>query len=226
VKGRTLTGKDVRYDLYRVDLDTGLSRVHAEGGPATDQFVVAPRGDVLARADFDRRSGRWRLLARRGPGWRPVLTRHEQTEPPRVLGLGRDGASVLVRVADETGPRLVEVSMDGDIGTPLGDGRSHSRALFDRSDGRLIALDYQKPEPEFVIFEPRLNRAWPNVLHAFEGQTVRLESWTPDYAKLVLLAEGPADSPAYYLVDLVANTARRLRPAIQDRSDVEGPAAS
>jgi hypothetical protein len=116
--------------------------------------------------------------------------------------------------------------MDGDIGTPLGAGRPHSRALFDRSDGRLIALDYQKPEPEFVIFEPRLNRAWPNVLHAFEGQTVRLESWTPDYAKLVLLAEGPADSPAYYLVDLVANTARRLRPAIQDRSDVEDPAPS
>lgn len=223
VRGATILGKDMRFDLYRVNLDSGLSKVHAEGNHFTGDFVVAPDGRVLARSDYNRRTGRWRLLARKGPGWREVLARKGQTRRPEMLGLGRDENSVLVRFADSATPRLVEISMPEGVSSPLNADRTYGDTLFDRNDGRLIAMTYKGPEPEYVMFEPRLRRAWPDVVEAFDGQTVTLESWTPDYAKLVVLAEGPADPAAYHLVDLDANTARRLRPALRDRPDATRP---
>ena len=224
-KALTVLGRNsFRFDLYRVSLNTGVSKVHVKGGRGTDQYAVAPDGRVLARSDYDRRSGRWRLLAYRSPGWREVLVRDGQDSRAQVLGLGRDGASVLVRMKEGGPARVVEVSLDGGV-KPLTD-KAYAGGYFARDNGRLVGLADRGPESRHLMFEPNLDQAWPSVLEAFEGQTVSLESWTPDFRRLVVLTESPTDRPTYYLVDLEAQSARRLRPALRDADSGQDRAAS
>jgi len=46
-------------DLYRVDLDTGETEIVSPGRDYIDDWLVNPKGDVVARSFSDSRQGRW-----------------------------------------------------------------------------------------------------------------------------------------------------------------------
>jgi dipeptidyl aminopeptidase/acylaminoacyl peptidase len=203
VRGFTASGEG-SYDLFRVDPDTGAGRVHAEGGSDTVDWVVDPQGAAVARSEYADKRGRWRLLLRGERGvWREALAQDAAIERPNLMGLGRDGASVVVAKLMDDEWRLVEVSLrDGSASLPIDDERQVEQTLFDDATGRLMAIRYRQGPQRYQFFDPDRAAAWRKVAGGFRGKRLTLTSWTPDFRRLVLYVEGDRDPGSYYVVDM------------------------
>jgi dipeptidyl aminopeptidase/acylaminoacyl peptidase len=110
----------------------------------------------------------------------------------------------------EAGLNLREVSADGRWGEPL-DVNDANDLIFDPATHRLIGFRaLAGEEGRYTFFDPANQKAWATVTSAFRGDQVRLESWSQDRTKMVVLADSPTLGPAYALVDLATKRATWL----------------
>jgi len=189
---------------------TGAQKVVEIGGNDTTEFLLGQDGVPAAKTEYDVATGRWALKLRRGGGWEEARVVQAKLDRPYMVGLGRDGQSVLIAEQDESGYLLREVSPDGAVGEPL-DVRDADGAIFDPDTHRLIGLNVLTgDEQRYTFFDPKDQKAWNAVRAAFKGDRVQLESWTSDRQKIVVLVDSPVEGPGYALVDLAARKAEWL----------------
>jgi dipeptidyl aminopeptidase/acylaminoacyl peptidase len=201
--------------VFSMDPKFGRPSVVEQGDPQTDDFVLGADGKPVARTDYDAEAGRWTLKLRQGAGWRVSRSIEARTEVPFLVGLGRDGASVVVGTPGEGGLKLQEVSADGAWGQPL-DVAGAEGTIFDPLSHRLIGLyALVGDEGQYTFFDPADQKTWNAVKAAFHGDGVRLESWSQDRRKIVVLVDSAAEGQAYALVDLAAKSATWLGPRYQ-----------
>ncbi|MBL8769934.1 MAG: S9 family peptidase [Phenylobacterium sp.] len=184
----------------------GAQKIVEFGGNDTDEILLGADGAPVARSDYDGKSGRWSLKLRRpGSGsWAEVRSVAAKIDRPYMVGLGRDGQSVLLAEPDASGYLLREVGPDGAASDPL-DVRDADGAIFDPETHRLIGVQaLVGDERRYTFFDPRDQKAWNAVQAAFKGDPVRLESWTQDRQKIVVAVDSARDGPGYALVDLGA----------------------
>ncbi|CAN7167575.1 S9 family peptidase [Phenylobacterium sp. LjRoot225] len=199
--------------LFQVDLDSNAATLVAPGGRGAYDWVVGSDGQVLAEALYDDRAGIWGLRVKSSSGtWRTVNKVVAPIETPDLVGLGRDGKSVLVDLADEKGGAAWrEMSTEtASWGEPIPRSDSQS-TILDPDTGRLIgnvALIGDTWKYEF--FAPQDTAVWRAVSKAFAGDIVRLVSWSNDRKKIVVRVDSAQLGPAYALVDLNTGKANWL----------------
>lgn len=201
-----------RYNLYRVDLDTGAPVRDATGVQRAEGMILNGAGEPAAL----QQDGRIKL--RTGGGWRLVRAR-ELNGAVQLMGLGRNG-TVLVRTGEGRDARLLEIAMNGRVaGEITVDGLSGLDPVFDDQTGRLLGVVGLEDDGThtYEFFEPALARVWPSVRGAFNGDDVQLASWSADFRKLVIYAQR-SDSSDYHLIDLDQQTARLLAPSFPMRA--------
>jgi dipeptidyl aminopeptidase/acylaminoacyl peptidase len=189
--------------IFQMNLATGKPRVVELGEPKTDDFMLGADGSVIARTDYES-DGRWTLKMRDGAAWRTIRALDADIDRPSLLGLGRDGRSVLIGTPEETGVVLREVSVDGGWGEPL-PVKDADGLIFDPETHRLIGLyALVGDEDRHTFFDPVDQKAWEAVKAAFKGERVLLESWSKDRKTIVVMVDSPLEGPAYAVVDLGA----------------------
>ncbi|MET0274788.1 MAG: S9 family peptidase [Phenylobacterium sp.] len=190
-----------RHALFKIDLDRATGDLVEAGLEDTRDWLVAADGTVLAQTLYDGKSGRWGLRLKSGRGW--LKSAGVDTDgPPALLGLGRDGKSVLVAATEDDLTRWREVARDGTWGegTPIVD---NQRAIHDPKDGHLIGhYALVDDEDRYTFFDPLDDRVWKAVAKAFPGDRVRLSSWSSDRTKILVRVDSATLGPAYSLVDL------------------------
>ncbi len=104
-----------RTTLFKIDLDAGdLGSVESHGFEGTDDYVVDARGKLLAESEYDAAKSHWVLKTWSGR-WREVQHLDAPIETPHLVGLGRDGQSVLAQFDEDHRPRLAgELRADSD----------------------------------------------------------------------------------------------------------------
>lgn len=191
-------------DLYRVDLDNGRGRLHAEGASDTQGFIVRRDGTVAARIAYSPASGQWRLSARSGGVWRDI---HEVTallDRPGVLGFGRTPDTIAIAEEVEGEWRMVEIAMsDGADRQRFDLGASPNRTFSD-SQGRLVGVGYMATYQEYEFFDPVLTEAWNILRSASPGRQLQMTSFSDDLRTIVFYMEGTGEPGGYYLYDGVA----------------------
>ncbi|HEY3951719.1 alpha/beta hydrolase family protein [Phenylobacterium sp.] len=211
---RTLDGKPVVFlqgihfvqhqgvdTLYRVNLDRDIARPVEEGSEGTRDWVVGSDGAALAQVVFDDRRGKWGLKQKIGGGWRETKELVSD-DPPQMLGLGRDGRSILMRELKDGAAALREVSSDGAWGDPLvlqdADG-----PIFDPARHNLIGYyALIGDEGRYTFFDAADQKLWDAVKAAYPGQQVQLVSWSDDHRKMVVRVDSASEGAAYALVNL------------------------
>jgi acetyl esterase/lipase len=208
VEGVHMTQEDSGISLFEVDLDIDHSSLVMDGGVGVDDIMVGADGRLLAQTFADALSKSWVLSVMTDGRWRPVLTSGAAIETPNVMGLGRDGRSLLL--AQMQGGHLMvrEMAPDGTMGAPI-PGVEDSDPIHDPATHALIgwtSLDGDDFTTRFINASDEA--AWRAVVAAFPSQQVRLESLSADHKRLVLHVDSPTDGPGYALVDLrsAANT--------------------
>jgi len=208
VSGYHFVSNTGRISLFKADLSNSRTRLLEAGSQDTRDWLVGADGEAVARADYDFKDGQWSLFLARGLGWRKVWSSEAPTEWPDIMGLGRDGKSVLVAEFAQGRPVFREISPDEPVwGEPVLED-SLDVGLWDVGDHRLVGMrGLIGDEFRYEFFEPRDQAVWRAVQAAFPGQTVRLISASASRTRFVVLVDSPSEGPAYSLVDIQKKSA-------------------
>ncbi|HEY8572135.1 S9 family peptidase [Phenylobacterium sp.] len=211
LRGVTFPSNEGVLTIFQMSPKHSLPKVVELGDPDTDDFVLGPDGTPLAKSDYNADNGRWTLKMRQaGGGWRISRTLEAKIDRPYLVGVGRDGRSVVVAEPGDSALVLREVAADGTWSEPL-DVKDADDLVFDPESHRLIGLyALVGDEDRYTFFDPADQKAWNAVRAAFKGDRVLLESWSQDRKKIVVLVDSPIEGPAYALVDLTTKQASYL----------------
>ena len=205
-----------RVSLYRAELSSGLTDLVQEGVDSTATLLVGADGKLLAATEYDAKSGRWTLKVKRAGNWKVIKTLEAKLDQPYLMGLGRDGRSLLLAVNDDHGA-LRELAPDADDWGPPLEAGGDAGAIFDPLTGILIGLHALNGDQDaYTFFDPADQATWKKVLKAFPDSRVTLGSLSADRHRLVVLVDSPTEGPAYALVDVAAHTAKWIGPIFRD----------
>jgi dipeptidyl aminopeptidase/acylaminoacyl peptidase len=183
-----------------------------DAGVGVDDVLVGADGHPLAQVYADALSKQWVLSVWSDGRWRPVQTSNAALETPEVMGLGRDGRSILLGELHEGHFTVREMAPDGTrsdplpgagAGDPIHDPASHQLIGWTRLDG---------DEQRTFFYDSSQEATWRAVVGAFPGEQVALASMSDDRKRLVLHVDSPTDGPAYALIDLRSGSNTWLGP--------------
>jgi dipeptidyl aminopeptidase/acylaminoacyl peptidase len=202
--------------IFRDDSKSDKPSLAALGGEDTNDYVLDENGDPVAETTYDNNRGRWALKLRKAGFMKEVRVVDAQNDPPSMLGLGRDGQSIVVTEQAEKGQMVREVSLDGVWSEPL-DVADSDGPVFDPDNHRLIGTHaLVGDEYRYTFFNPKDQSAWNAVKAAFKGDKVQLVSWSADRKKIVVLVDSATEGPAYAYVDMTTHRADWIGGRYQD----------
>ena len=196
-----MTGKSFPHEIY-------------ESPPDTVDIVVTADGSPVAYAEFkdDSSSGvmEWKLFYNFGtatsPSFRKIYSVDNVIDYPDLIGLGRDGKSVVVSVKspDGDGFDYHEIGGDGVLGPvldPEGADRAHF-ALFNPVTRTLAGFGRRDDWFTYHYDDPllkKLSEALPQVL----GEDYRFEivDMAEDPRKMLVYVESADDAGSYVFID-------------------------
>jgi len=201
--------------VFRIDVDRPTSRIVEPGEENGRGYVIGPDGQIVARELYMDRSGRWTLQIKTPAGnWRTVESVMAQQDPPYLLGLGREGKSVLYASLDAQHRwAWHEVRLDGSAEADPVVALDDQGAIHDPQTGVLIgSLTLVGDQYRYAFFDPRDQQAWKAVQTAFPGDLLHLVSMSADRRKFIVLVDSPTEGPAFSLVDLGERSAKWIGP--------------
>jgi dipeptidyl aminopeptidase/acylaminoacyl peptidase len=195
-----------RNSLFKIDLDTGATKLVEDGWPNTNDWVVSADGQPIAESEYDEQGKRWVLNVKRGTAWRPAASLDTAYGFDGYVGLGRDGASVLKSEEDRAGFREYDVSAQT-WGQRFGE-LAYGEPIHDAADGRTIGVSgLDGDDGEYRFFAPADQAAWDAAANAFKGQRISLWDLSADHRKLLVKVDSASDGPAIAFVNLDAKQA-------------------
>jgi dipeptidyl aminopeptidase/acylaminoacyl peptidase len=128
-----------------------------------------------------------------------------------VMGLGRDGRSVVVSTRKDGKEALREFDADtGAWSEPFG-AEDGVEPIFDPVTEQLIGTYALVGDTDdYRFFAPLDQQIWNATVKAFPGQRVTLQNMSADHKKLVVMVDSPTDGPAYAVVDVTTGKASYL----------------
>jgi dipeptidyl aminopeptidase/acylaminoacyl peptidase len=219
VEGVRIEDSTTHLSLYRIDLDHDGSTLVEQGRPETNDWVMGGEGEPVGQSLWDQRTGRWSVKIKSGEFWKEVRVETALNETPSLMGLGRDGRSILVEEMADGRSLVRELSPEGAWSAPL-DMAEGERPIFDPVKHNLIGhAALVGDEERYVFFDPQDQNVWNMVLKAYPNQRVNLVSWSDDRKRIVVAVDSPTEGPGYALIDLPA----RHADWIANRYDGIGP---
>jgi dipeptidyl aminopeptidase/acylaminoacyl peptidase len=203
-----------RFDLYRIDPDSGVAAQVQMGDFDTRSFLVKSDGTVVSRTRFHRENSRWSLELRKDGKWVDGYVMTAPLDRPNVLGITLDEKAVVLGLVDEkTGDdKTIAVSLvDGKISDFPGPAGS-----FDvvRDESRhIIGTVQEAGYSRYSFIEPRLAAAWETLSGVVAGRQLTLQSHTSDYSKVVAYVEGTGEPGGYYMLDVNAKKLSKVGSA-------------
>ncbi len=195
--------------LYKVDLEASTQTVIEHGIEHTVSFAMDGEGNVVAEADRDPTKGVWTLRSWAGHR-REIYTATEPSDPPELIGMGRDDLSVTVADHKDGAEIIWELPLAG--GAP---GKSLATyaygAIFDRRSDRLIgteSLDGDQYVHRFFSAEDQ--KIWDALQKTYAPANVLVESFSDDRRTWVLRIDSPTEGPAFAVVDLQTKKGRYI----------------
>lgn len=187
-------------DLYKVELDTGKTRLEAQGMRENyTAWQVARTGKVFATSLYDRRTGAWRLH----PGEARNKAVMERTSPlynVDLEGQGRTPGTVLVIDKDGEANALLEVKLADGSSEELFKDVDVLELLHDPDTGLLIGARTGDRESA-MFFDPDLERRWSAMIKTFPGRRVLFQSGSHNLDRVILRTEGGRDSGTFWLAE-------------------------
>ncbi|MBI1358953.1 MAG: prolyl oligopeptidase family serine peptidase [Alphaproteobacteria bacterium] len=210
-------------DLLKVSLDTGRG-IRTGGKPGTSstrRWIVGEDGEAIAREDFEERTNTHAVYAYDHGGARKIFSEVTPLIERSIVGYSRETKSlVIIDRAKSNFDGLYEMALaDGSVSGPLlqRDDADIEQVIRDK-DLRVVGVRYSGMYPSYHMMDPVLDRDLKAAIHALPEASVRLASWTDDWSKLLLYADGGDQPGRYMLFDRPSKTMKeieRSRPQIK-----------
>lgn len=211
---------DAELCLFNFKMNSTIGELMTKGSNDTEDFVVTPDGGVVAMSVFEELTKEWSLafnsaLAQKKQKFSVVYrTKGEVLNRPTLIGLGRDGNSVIIHVrqGDKDDGTYHEISATGVLSEPLNPKTAGVHfPLFHPTTFRLAGFGRVDDKRIFDWFDPGMKAiedALPKVLG--EDYRISVESYAEDPRKLIAYIEGADDAGSYYFIDLTTGDGSML----------------
>ena len=197
--------------IFKIDLDADRSTLLSDDGVTVTGYAVDANGQPAAESLYDAVAKQWTLKVWRDHQWKTAQTRTAAIETPQLLGLGRDGRSLLVRGLGDKVNELREVSADGaTISDPL-PGPQTGALIRDPATHRLLGVaTLDGDQLDYHFYDSADAELWTSIGAAFPGQRPELASSSDDRQRMVVHIDSPTEGPGYVLVDLASHSSQWL----------------
>jgi len=200
--------------LFSVDLDSNRARAVAVGNKYAAGWWVDERGNIIAAASYDNDSRTWSIKLSHDGMWQEVYSQVSPVDPPEILGITSDGASLVLQTIDDKGFSPVWINLsDGTRQPPPATNSTFGVPLEDPATHRIIGGVAELGHTKYKFFNAADQLAWNSVLDAFPDENVRLVAWSADRKRIIVLVDGTRNGSEYMAVDLNSNRATDLGPA-------------
>jgi acetyl esterase/lipase len=190
--------------LFRVDLANGTTTIVAKSNESLGDWLIDDAGIVIAALDYRERDQHWSLKLRRDGRMVETASGREPLDPPVMLGLAPDGASLILRTVEEGQVVLHTVSLrEGALGAPFDRGRGLGNLFAARRSQQLLGgVIQQGNQTRYAFFDPQLQTRWNEMAAPYAEENVQLVSASDDYSSVVVLTCGSLHGFGYKLWNL------------------------
>ncbi len=191
------------------DLDNHVMHILGESSKYAEGFVTTPEGHVVAYSELDDDHHIWRLWYNSGavgtaPQFQKIHEVGETDHYPSLMGLGRDGKSLVMSMKTADGEDYHEISPDGTVGPVLdqGDANQARTPLFHPVTKRLCGFSVHDDWFTYRYDDDlmkRLAEGVPQVIGADRRFT--LVDFADDPRKMIVRTESAGDAGSYVFID-------------------------
>lgn len=197
--------------VYRVNVETGKSRVVVQGKPLVMDWFADAAGNVRAGASYNDDSRKFRLLYRPESGglFRTVdaadTRKQESLTSPFLFLPGTDNALVVQENADGSSVVAeIDLKTQQDLRTvytaPTG---SEIESVYTSADDKtLLGVGLSGDKPGMVWIDPALSEVQAAIDKSVPGKSARIVSMSADRSRLLLLIDRPDSPGALYFFDM------------------------
>ena len=210
-EGWSTTGSHFDSTLFRIDPVISRTTAYEKGTVDTNDWIIGDDGEPLARADYERSTGLWRLMARSNGFWKEIYRETALIDPPFLAGLGRTPGTVLLGTRKGGRDEVYEIAYsNGALSAPLGDAYDDGlvvdpasrRPIGVRSEGLgTVGYDFWNPDDQ---------KLWRTITRSFKDEQVELIDWSDDRNIVMVEVFGPKSGDAIYVIDRKARAAGLL----------------
>ncbi|WP_428332672.1 prolyl oligopeptidase family serine peptidase [Novosphingobium sp.] len=221
---RRLPTDSLNPDLYEVDLQN--HRFHriaykASGADDSRDWLIDDKGAVGAVLNLGGTSGTWTLSNAQS---QKLASGMDKAGDVTLIGFTTDGSGVIysARDAQSGDNRWFSVPLAGGTPQPMLDDMDIDRAILD-ADHRLIGYVERNANHDSHFFDPRQDKIYKSVVHAYPKSRVVLDAADRAFDRLLVTTEGEGDPETWYLVDLKGHHADPVGYSYVVASDDVGP---
>ncbi len=197
--------------LYSFALDGQRTMIDSYKGDV-QSWAVTSDGHAIGRCEHDRNTHVWTLRYRQDGPWKIIYTEKVDVDVPSLMGLGRDGKSLLVyRATGPQGHNFFEVDPTGVFSAPLEAPSVDARPIFHPVTRALAGFSGTDSKGAYVytFFDPLMGKLPDMVEKALPGSYFNnIVSYGDDPRRVIVYSEGPTDSGSFYFIDFTTGGAQ------------------
>ena len=205
-------GTNPRYNLYKVNLNTGKGRLYSKGNKNTIDWFMDAQGNVLAREEYDEDEQLHSIHSRYSGQWQTIYSLNTSVPKISVQSVAKDGRWLLF--IDNNNNRNALFSMDLLDGEVFGPEYESQDAEIDNLlvdiNRQLQAVIYSGFKPSYEFVEQEFNQLFDRLALSFPSSSVHFESWNQDKTAIIILVSGGDAPGTYYLFDTEKVKLKRL----------------
>jgi dipeptidyl aminopeptidase/acylaminoacyl peptidase len=196
--------------VFRIDVSSRSVRMMERGIPDTNGWVIGADGRVLARSDYNQKTGLWKILANRNPGWAEVYKETALVDSPNLLGAGRTSGTVRMETRKNGQWETHEVALADGAWNALAETDASAVIVSPATQAPIGFVTRTMASVDHQFIDPNDAKLWRGIIRAFPGAQVEWEGWTPDRSKVAINVYGAQFGNGIYVVDRVGKTAGLL----------------
>lgn len=197
------SGRGPNYSLFRVNLDTGKGRISVKGMPDVTDYIIGRDGTLLAQERYSNRTNNYSIYSRQSGKLVEIYSADSPEGPKGLVGIMPDASALVFFSRAENGfNALYKMDFEGNITNAVmaRDGVEIAQVLLGQNR-TVVGVEYGGLEPSYEFFDATITAAINKVQEQVGTATVRLDSWTDDWAKLILYIEGTNYSGNFIMLD-------------------------
>ncbi len=179
-------------------------------------WAVKPDGQLVGRSEYDKDSKVWTLRRRVEKGWTVSKTVKSQVDLPALVGLGRDGESLLLymRGGEQSG-HYVEIDAKGSE-TAIDLPRDDCDPIFHPQTYALAGFKTSGSIETYVFYDAVMGRLPALVGKALPGRKNQIVGMAENPRQVLIRSEGDGDSGTYYFFDFTTGSYKTIGAAYPD----------
>lgn len=203
--------------LVRFGLDENRFDVIDAGGREVQQWIVGPDGHLVGRQEYYITKKTWALSYYDNGHWRQILTQTTDTDLPDVVGLSRDGKSLLVFLytgADKG--HYHDIDPTGKVSDPIPMPTEDAVPLFDHVTKRHNGFFTEENGGTYYYYDPKMQDLVAKAQKAVEGYRMSIAGHCDDPLNIIVYSEGDDDAGTYYLINFGTGTSLTIGSTYPD----------